>query len=241
MSGRLKVNAAIFILGIMIPSLFGFAQGTPATQNSPEKKLFKDILDDQRVIWTSPAHVKRHDLKWLAPFVGISASLIATDNRVSNKLTYSKTQLDVSNRFSDIGIGCMYGTMGLLYLDGRLAHQEGRIKTGLLGGEAMADSAILVQALKAIAGRQRPDAHGSKGKFWDGGSSFPSGHTIAAWSAASVLAHRYPHKSWVKIAAYGAASAISAARVTGKKHYPSDVAVGAVLGYLIGSHVSKRE
>jgi membrane-associated phospholipid phosphatase len=37
------------------------------------------------------------------------------------------------------------------------------------------------------------------------------------------------------------ASAISMARCTGKNHYPSDVVVGGVLGYLIGHYVSHRQ
>ena len=39
---------------------------------------------------------------------------------------------------------------------------------------------------------------------------------------------------------YGVASAISVARVRGNKHWASDVAAGATLGYLVGSSVSRR-
>ena len=40
--------------------------------------------------------------------------------------------------------------------------------------------------------------------------------------------------------AYGTASAVSVARVTGRKHFPSDVVVGGVLGWLIGRQVYNR-
>jgi hypothetical protein len=236
----LKPNVAFCFLGFLIAFSIGFAQESTVPQTSPEHRIIKDLLDDQRSIWTSPAHIKARDMKWLVPFAGISAVLIATDDRVSDRLTYSKTQLSVSHGFSDIGIDCMYGAMGLLYLDGHLTHQENRIKTGLLGGEAIGDSMAVAQLLKAVTSRERPNAPGSEGKFWTGGTSFPSGHAITAWSAAAVLAKRYPHKLWIKAAAYGAASAISVARVTGKDHFPSDVVVGGVLGYLIGSHVGRR-
>src|SRR4029077_2921915 len=70
-------------------------------------------------------------------------------------------------------------------------------------------------------------------KFWQGGKSFPSDHSAAAWSVASVLVHEYPGPM-TKILAYGAASAVSAARVTGDKHFAADVFVGSALGWYMG-------
>jgi len=77
------------------------------------------------------------------------------------------------------------------------------------------------------------------GRFWVNNafdSSFPSQHSGLTWSMASVLAHEYPHP-WVQFLAYGTATTVSVTRVTGLKHFPADVAVGAVFGYLIGQHV----
>jgi hypothetical protein len=37
----------------------------------------------------------------------------------------------------------MYGAMGLFYLDGRLSHREGRIKTVLLGGRPLLAASYL--------------------------------------------------------------------------------------------------
>ena len=126
--------------------------------------------------------------------------------------------------------------MGALYVGGRLTHRERTIKTALLGGEALVGSAVVVRVLKIATGRQRPTKNDDK--FWAGGDSFPSGHSMTAWSAAAVLATRYRDKQWVKFGAYGLASAISIARCTGKKHYPSDVLVGSVIGYLIGRYIA---
>jgi len=53
---------------------------------------------------------------------------------------------------------------------------------------------------------------------------------------ASVLAHEYPHP-WVQLLAYGTATTVSVTRVTGLQHFPADVAVGGVFGYLIGRHI----
>ena len=51
-----------------------------------------------------------------------------------------------------------------------------------------------------------------------------------------MIAHEYP--GWLsQTLAYGTAGAVSLARVTGRKHFPSDAAVGAGLGWLIGSQI----
>jgi hypothetical protein len=58
-------------------------------------------------------------------------------------------------------------------------------------------------------------------------------HALLAWSTASVLAHEYPGPV-SKIVFYGLATTISAARVAGRDHFPSDVVVGSAMGWLIG-------
>ena len=85
--------------------------------------------------------------------------------------------------------------------------------------------------------RTRPTGGISRSDFFDGGSSFPSGHSIEAWSLATVIAHEYHDRLAVQIAAYGIASAVSVSRFTGRNHYLSDVLVGSALGYGIGRYV----
>ena len=101
----------------------------------------------------------------------------------------------------------------------------------------MIDSAIVVTALKEITQRRRPLAAKGRGDFFDGGSSFPSGHSIEAWSLATVIANEYHDRPLVQIAAYGIAGAVSVARFTGQQHYLSDVLVGSAMGYGIGRYV----
>jgi hypothetical protein len=70
-------------------------------------------------------------------------------------------------------------------------------------------------------------------------SSFPSGHATASWALARVIAAEYP--GWpTRLCAYGFATAISVSRITGRRHFPSDVVVGSTFGYLIGDYVVRH-
>ena len=63
--------------------------------------------------------------------------------------------------------------------------------------------------------------------------SFPSGHTMAAFAAATVLCC-IPHKPLVKIVALSGATLIAISRLYLYVHYPSDVVGGVVLGVSCG-------
>jgi undecaprenyl-diphosphatase len=67
-------------------------------------------------------------------------------------------------------------------------------------------------------------------------SSFPSGHTAAAFGGAWLLARHYPR--WAP-AAYGVAALVGLSRVYLGVHYLSDVAIGAAAGVLL-SAASRR-
>ena len=75
-----------------------------------------------------------------------------------------------------------------------------------------------------------------QGPFFRGGDSFPSDHAAVAWSIASVIAHEYPGPL-TQLFAYGLATAVSATRVEGQQHFPSDVFVGAAIGWAVGQLV----
>lgn len=218
------------------------AKPTAKTKPSLEKKFFVNILDDQRAIWTSPFHLHQTDSKWLAPLGFSTIALIVTDRRTSGELVEHGDNLNRLRISKDISrFGSLYSTAGIagaMYLTGRATHNDHLRETGLLGAEALIDSGILVTALKAGTQRQRPPVDNSSGEFFDGGSSFPSGHAISAWSLATVIAQEYGHhKPLVQIGAYGLATAVSLSRYTGRNHFLSDVLVGSAMGYGIGRYV----
>lgn len=213
-----------------------------ASKPSLEKKFITNVLVDQRAIWTAPFHLRGSDAKWLAPLGLSTVALIATDRQTSGELVEHGDNLNRLRISKDVSrFGSVYstaGTVGVLYLAGRVTHNARLRETGLLGAEALIDSSLVVSGLKAATQRQRPPTDNSSGEFFDGGSSFPSGHAISSWSLATVIAEEYGHhRPLVQIAAYGLASAISFSRYTGRNHFLSDALVGSALGYGIGRYV----
>jgi len=211
---------------------------TPAPTPTLEREFFKNILRDQKAIWTAPFHLERSDMKWVIPSgIGFMA-LVTTDRITGDEIFEADRQVKasqwISNAGSVYGLGAVAGTF---YLIGRKKNNYRARETGVLSAEAMINSIIVEGALKGITQRGRPlDGH-ERSEFFDGGSSFPSGHSTQAWAVATVIAHEYKDRPAVQIAAYGIASAVSVARFTGHKHYISDVLAGSALGFGIGKFV----
>src|SRR5258708_29446257 len=103
----------------------------------------------------------------------------------------------------------------------------------------MADSFILNTGLSYAINRQKPRQGDGTGRFWPHGTktwpdgqSMPSDHSILAWSFAHVVASEY-NGIGTKVLVYSLATTVSASRVIAREHFPSDVFVGAALGYFI--------
>jgi hypothetical protein len=211
---------------------------TPAPTPSPEKDFFKHILQDQKAIWTAPFHIQRGDAKWVVPgSIGLMA-LFTTDRITGDEIAEFDRQVRVSKAISYIGSAYGVGAAaGAFYLIGRKQNDARARETGVLIAEATIDSTIVYSALKGATQRARPVDGRERSEFFDGGSSFPSGHSTQAWTAATIVANEYHDNRTVQIAAYATASAVSFARFAGHRHYLSDVIAGSALGYGIGKYV----
>jgi hypothetical protein len=229
----------------IVLALFFSASGahaqTPTPSPSPpslEKEFFKNILRDQKAIWTAPLHLHRVDSKWMIPAGVGTMALITTDRITGDEIGEADRQVSasriVSYAGSVYGIGAVAASF---YLVGRNRNDNRARETGILTAEATINSIIVGGALKGITQRARPADGRERSEFFDGGSSFPSGHSMQAWSAAAVIAHEYHDRKLVQVAAYGIASAVSVARFTQHKHYLSDVLAGSAAGYFIGRYV----
>ena len=209
----------------------------PSPTPSLERRFLSNIGRDQRAIWTSPFRLGRGDARWLAPLGVSTLALIASDQE-TGELSDNDRRISVSKDISQAG--SIYSTGGLaaaFYLVGRATGNARARETGLLGGEALINTAIVYSVLKNVSQRPRPTVDGAHAEFFDGGHSFPSGHAASAWALATVVANEYHDRRAVRFGAYGLAAAVSVSRYTARKHFLSDVLVGSAIGYGIGRYV----
>ncbi|HEY2865556.1 MAG TPA: phosphatase PAP2 family protein [Pyrinomonadaceae bacterium] len=230
-----------------------FATPTPTPSPSPspspvfkrpaslESHFVQHVFHDQVAIWTAPFHPGNYEKKLVFPAVIGVAAVFATDRYTSDWVQTSGT-LPAASRFVS-HFGQAYSTGGIaaaFYVAGRLTHNAKARETGVLAAQSLIDTGIVTEVLKVAAQRQRPNTDEHFGEFFDGGSSFPSGHSSSIWSVATVVAYEYHNNPWIKYGAYAAAVAVSMSRYSGRNHFLSDIVGGSAVGFFIGRYVYRN-
>ena len=208
--------------------------------------MLPNILSDQKHIWSFPVTLA-HGHNWLptVAVLGTTAGLFALDPIEGNYFRRSSSYHEFNTIFSGnhTGIG-LIAAPASFYVVGLIKKDEKAQHTALLAGEAVADAEILTTVLKDATKRVRPSAFAPNGNLYDSwfeskgsplrsNGGFPSGHTIAAFSIATVVARRYGNHRWVPYVAYGTAALVGFSRMSLSAHFASDVFLGAALGYSI--------
>ncbi len=225
----------------------------PATTDRPVswKLLIPNLISDQKRIWTFPARLVQGQ-SWIptAAVLGTTAGLVALDPAESGYFRRTSTFHGFNSVFT--GNATSIGTIAAplsLYVIG-LARKDSKMRqTALL---AVADPKIVTTVLKDATSRVRPAGIPARGNFSDswfegggstlrGNGSFPSGHTIAAFSIATVVARRYGNHRWVPYTAYGMAALVGFSRLSLSAHFLSDVFMGGALGYSISRFTVLRQ
>lgn len=218
------------------------------------KLLVPNLIRDQEKIWTFPARIAQgQSLIPTVAVVGITAGLVALDPHEAGYFRRTGTFQNFNKIFTSnaTSIGMIAAPVSF-YATGLIRKDAKMQRTALLAAEAVADAEILATVFKGATRRVRPSAIPPGGNFSDtwlkssvpmlgGGGSFPSGHTIAAFSIATVVARRYGRHRWVPYVAYGAAALVGFSRLSLPEHFVSDVFVGGVLGYSISRFVVLRQ
>jgi membrane-associated phospholipid phosphatase len=152
--------------------------------------------------------------------------------KLINELPHSSTSDRYVSVLSDLGegLGWVAGGVALAMLGG----SKGR-RAGLATAVASLAATYVVQTrVKPLFRRVRPfvnrDARVVGTRPAD--HSFPSGHTASSFAAATALAFYYPKAAPL---AYALATGVAASRVHLGVHFPSDTAVGGVIGIGIGT------
>jgi membrane-associated phospholipid phosphatase len=235
------------------PSAAASPSTAPEDREVSWKLLLPNVLHDQKTIWLFPKAVAqgRH-LKPTIAVIFVTAGLVALDPHDTPYFRRTQAFTGFNKGFS--GRNTALGTTIFplsFYLAGLARKDSYAQRTALLAGEAVGDAEILTTVMKNVDRRLRPSDIPPNGDFDDtwfrghgrlisGRGSFPSGHTIAAFSIATIFSDRYPTPRWHRWVAFGLAGLVGFSRVTLQSHFPSDVFAGAALGYVIGHYAVLR-
>ena len=143
------------------------------------------------------------------------------------------------------------------FVVGRVAHHDGLADAGLHSAQAIVFGGATTNALKFIIGRARPrEVAGDDAFVFRPGrgisdyAAFPSGHTTAAFAAASAVsaelacsnfAQSHPRIGRVApFLLYGAAALVGGSRMYHDAHWASDVVAGAGIGTISGQLTVRR-
>ena len=191
-----------------------------------------------------------------AAFTATTIAMFPIDQSAARHLQDSTTQASrfLKNASRDVQYVADPGSVAIgvsMYAVGRVAHWRNVADLGLHGTEAVALSGAATALIKGLAGRARPyvsldtnasDFRLARGFNRGGYQSFPSGHTSAAFAAASVVTSEsqrwWPHQTWlVAPAMYGGATLVGLSRMYNNAHWASDVVLGAAIGTFSGIKV----
>jgi hypothetical protein len=191
---------------------------------------------------TADAALRAAKSPWVwAPLAGAAVMQIDNwDHRVSNWAVDNTPvfgSVSSASHASDI----LQASAGVGYLASLLATPSGdagsdwwsaKLGGGMVGLGAIASTALVTEALKVTANRQRPNG---------GNDSFPSGHTSFAAVADTMTVRNLqsiPMNDAARTALTVGADALTFAtgwaRVEAGAHYPSDVLVGMSIGNFFG-------
>lgn len=218
--------------------------------------LGKDFGD----IFTSPFHATHKTWKIVGGFTLLEGAMFFADKPIQKSATSwmanNPGMRNVSQYVTNFGgayegyILAAFGAYGFIF------HSNKVKTTTLLATQAYMTSGAVSYAVKYLTGRQRPNYYDPEHPadpdnsifrgptIFNGnhpasgpGSSFPSGHTTAAFSAATVFAYEYKDQVIIPVIAYSIAGLVGVSRVTQNAHWTTDVLAGFALGYITGKQV----
>jgi membrane-associated phospholipid phosphatase len=136
--------------------------------------------------------------------------------------------------------GIIAGSFALIGVAGWWFERRRLKEIGFRGLAAQVAVTLVVHLLKHVVGRARPRfAHADEFSWGpslvSGLDSFPSGHTINAFAAASVLGWYLPN---LRTSLLFVAGCVGVSRVVRGSHFPTDVYTAVILGVLIGGLVA---
>lgn len=203
-------------------------------------------IDDGARLFECTTNFDNTDLIYSAAFVLGTAASFSLDKEIKN--ISSRNQNSTMNSITDVGKNYGNGFYSVLlsaglFTTGLLSENKKVRNTGRILFEALLVSGATVQLIKIVSGRSRPFL--DEGHFMfnffktdNAHTSFPSGHTIVAFTTSSVLAASIKN-TYASIALYSLAGLTAYQRVYSNNHWFSDTVLAAIIGTVVGNVLVK--
>lgn len=248
---RVSTKLAFFLLVLLLwsPLLHGQVSGrfsAPESTVSPASHLVQDGTHFVRVgiaLVAAPLHFNGRQWCNVGLILGGTVALFTVDPYLRDWAIHNQNEFNAHVFNFDAWWGDKYtlAFSGILYGGGLLFQQKPIRLMGLHSLEAILYAGTLTHVFKTILGRRRP--YGGENhlvfKPFKGVTlyrSLPSGHTTGAFAVSTVLAKSLDNVWW-KTFWYGTAVMVGASRIYHNAHWLSDVFLGSVIGYSVGSFI----
>ena len=243
----MRTRQFAFVL-MLVPCVLRAQSALPATPVSDSTVASTAVEGDSA---RPHSHRVRNTLRSVGATALVAAALIPLDATFADMMQEPRVQGSGSLRqaasfFNTAGSPGVLLVSGGMYGVGRMTGHERLATIGAHATQAIVLSGAVTTLIKVSAGRQRPFVEAGDSDdfflgrgFRAGRTSFPSGHTTAAFAFASavtedLLASNPRAGRIVGPLLYLGAASVGAARIYSDRHWTSDVVVGAGIGTLIG-------
>lgn len=201
--------------------------------------------DDALYLLTSPLRLTA-ETALIAGAIGAGiAGLALVDRPIRNEVrhrdgdslddaAFAVSQLGFAPVLFGLNVGVIAVGEGIREYSGNRKHLD----AALVAVESQLLTLAFSEAIAFATARSRPPGSTDPFRFEFGDASFPSSHTSQAFAVAAVFADRYAQP--VPAIAYGLAGLVGISRLIQDKHWASDVAAGAALGWAVGKALSTR-
>jgi membrane-associated phospholipid phosphatase len=223
----------------------------------PRNSFISTVAGDISYVASSPFHLSKTEALEFFSFIALNTALVyKADAPIDEELAVEGYHgyLKPAERLADLGytydrigpapiLASITGTMlatGIIFKNRKL------LETARLVVESALITGFITHLSKDLFNRSRPytdrgatDFHLFRFSNAHEFTSFPSGHASNIFSLVTVITKQYP-AWWLKVPAYTLAVSVALQRIDDRQHWTSDVVVGGLLGYWVGSRLVNR-
>ncbi len=227
-------------------SLSTTARADPSEQFPPAwEKALRSLGDDTLYLLTSPLRLTPESALVVGGIAAGIAGLSLADRSIRHELAPHRhdSLRDAADDISLLGNGfVLFGlNAGSVVVGEGIKQYNGDarfLEAALVATESQLLTAAFTEGIAYTTGRSTPHDSNDPFRFKFGRDSFPSAHTSQTFAVAAVISDRFDQPAGA--IAYTLAGAVGLARLVQDKHWASDVAAGAALGWGIGHFLSIR-